>query len=208
MRTLLSVFLLWLCAGIVLAQTPGSTLTGRVLDAKTGEPLPFASVYINNTARGTTADSSGNYRLINVPPGNQELIGSLLGYQTRRQPLRLTDTRTRQIDLKLEPGQMLAGVTVTARHSKVWQRQFREFSRELLGNRPQARQCRIMNPGVLSFQSEKGHLLAAVAEPLVIANDALGYRLYYVSGAYELRRYGPFRGDDLRRHQTANAVAE
>ncbi|MBC7570494.1 MAG: carboxypeptidase regulatory-like domain-containing protein [Spirosoma sp.] len=179
MRTLLSVFLLWLCAGIVLAQTPGSTLTGRVLDAKTGEPLPFASVYINNTSRGTTADSSGNYRLSNVPPGNQELIGSLLGYQTRRQPLRLTDTRPRQIDLKLEPGQMLAGVTVTARHSKVWQRQFREFSRELLGNRPQARQCQIMNPSVLSFQSEKGYLLAQAAEPLVITNEALGYRLHY-----------------------------
>ncbi len=179
MRTLLCVFLLWLCAGIVLAQTPGSTLRGRVLDAKTGEPLPFASVYINNTSRGTTADSSGNYRLGNVPPGNQELVGSLLGYQTFRQSLRLTDTRPRQIDLKLQPGPMLAGVTVTGRHSKVWQRQFREFSRELLGSRPQARQCQIMNPGVLSFQSEKGHLLAQAAEPLVISNEALGYRLHY-----------------------------
>jgi len=162
-----------------LAQTPGIKLTGRILDAKTGEPLPFASVYINNTSRGTTADSSGSYRLTNVPPGNQELIGSLLGYQTLRVPLRLTDARPRQIDLKLEPGQILTGVTVTARRSRAWQRQFQEFSRELLGNRPQARQCQIMNPGVLSFQSEKGHLLAEAAEPLVITNDALGYRLYY-----------------------------
>ena len=177
--TWLPVFLFWLCANLALAQTPGATLTGRVLDSKTGEPLPFASVYINNTSRGTTADSSGNYRLTNVPPGNQELVGSLLGYQTLRQPLRLTDARPRQIDLKLEPGQLLSGVTVTARHSKVWQRQFREFSRELLGSRPQARQCQIMNPGVLSFQSEEGHLLAKAAEPLIITNEALGYRIYY-----------------------------
>lgn len=169
----------WLWTAPVLAQSSGATLTGRVLDAKNGQPLPFASVYINNTARGTTADSSGNYRLTNVPPGNQEVIGSLLGYQTLRQPLRLTDARPRQIDLKLIPGQLLADVTVTARRSRAWQRQFREFSRELLGNRPQARQCQIMNSGVLSFQTENGHLLAEAAEPLVITNDALGYRLYY-----------------------------
>jgi len=188
MRTLLPVFLLWLCAGLALAQTPGSTLTGRVLDAKTGEPLPFASVYINNTSRGTTADSSGNYRLTNVPPGNQELIGSLLGYQTLRQPLRLTDARPRQINLKLDPGQALAVVNVTARRSRLWQRQFREFSREMLGSRPQARQCQIMNPGVLSFQSENGHLLAQAAEPLVIINDALGYRLHYDLLHFDLYR--------------------
>lgn len=162
------------------AQTPSALLTGRVLDAKTGQPLPFATVYINNTARGTTADENGNYRLTNVPLGNQELVGSSLGYQTRRQPLRLTDSRPRPVDLTLDPtGQSLAAVTVTARHSKTWERQFRQFSRELLGNRPQARQCRITNPNVLSFQEEKGHLLAQAAEPLVIDNDALGYRLYY-----------------------------
>lgn len=177
-----TIFLVILLLGRVTgqAQTPVAALTGRVLDAKTGQPLPFATVYINNTARGTTADENGNYRLTNVPLGNQELVGSSLGYQTRRQPLRLTDSRPRPVDLTLDPtGQSLAAVTVTARHSKAWERQFRQFSRELLGNRPQARQCRITNPGVLSFQDEKGHLLAQAAEPLVIDNDALGYRLYY-----------------------------
>ena len=84
------------------------------------------------------------------------------------------------VDLKLDPtGQALAAVTVTGRHSKVWERQFRQFSRELLGSRPQARQCHISNPDVLSFQEDKGRLLASATEPLVIANEALGYRLHY-----------------------------
>ena len=150
------------------------------MDAKTGQTLPFVTVYINNTSRGTTADENGVYQLTNVPLGSQELVASLLGYQTIRQPLRLTDTRPRTVDLTLNPmGQALAAVTVTGRHSKVWERQFRQFSRELLGSRPQARQCRISNPNVLSFQEEKGRLRASATEPLVIENEALGYRLHY-----------------------------
>ncbi len=170
-------FLFWAPA---YSQTPTTTLVGRVLDAKSGQPLPFATVYINNTPRGTTADESGAYRLTSVPLGNQELVASNLGYQTLRQPLRLTDTRTPALDIKLDPtGQSLASVTVTGRHSKAWERQFRQFSRELLGNRPHARQCHITNPNVLSFQDKDGHLLASATEPLLIDNEALGYRLHY-----------------------------
>ncbi|QJW88366.1 TonB-dependent receptor plug domain-containing protein [Spirosoma taeanense] len=157
-----------------------ATLTGRVSDAKTGQPLPFASIYINNSSRGTVADSNGAYHLTNVPLGNAELVGSALGYQLLRQPLRLTDTRPRTVDLKLESAdQALSTVIVTARRSPAYARQLRTFNRELLGNRPQARQCRIVNPNVISFQEEKGHLRAQAAEPLVIENRALGYRLSY-----------------------------
>ena len=182
MSTSFKFFLIISCllAGIAHAQPSVTSLTGRVFDAKTGQPLPFTTVYINNTSRGTTADENGIYKLTNVPLGNQELVGSSLGYQTVRQSLRLTDTRPRAVDLKLDPtGQALAAVTVTGRHSKVWERQFRQFSRELLGSRPQARQCHISNPNVLSFQEEKGRLLASATEPLVIDNEALGYRLHY-----------------------------
>ncbi|GAB3643819.1 carboxypeptidase regulatory-like domain-containing protein [Spirosoma arcticum] len=178
---------LWV--GAALAQTPTASLTGRVLDAQTNQPLPFATVYLNNTSRGTVADSNGVYRLTNVPLGNAELVGSVLGYQTLRQPLRLTDARLRAVDLRLQPtDQALATVTVTARRNPAWARQFRTFSRELLGNRPQARVCRIMNPGVLSFTEEKGHLRAQATEPLVIENGALGYRLHYSLLLFDLYR--------------------
>lgn len=162
------------------AQTPVSILTGRVLDARTSQPLPFATVYLNNSSRGTVADSNGVYRLTNVPVGNTDLVGSVLGYQTLRQTLRLTDTRPRTIDIKLEPAdQALATVTVTARRSPAYARQLRIFIRELFGNRPQARQCQLMNPEVLAFEEEKGHLRTWAREPLIINNAALGYRLYY-----------------------------
>lgn len=171
---------MWLSLNLVFAQTPLASLKGQVLDAKTGQPLPFATVYLNNSSKGTNADSNGVYRLTAVPLGNQELVGSVVGYQTTRLPIRLTDTRQSTLNLKLEPAdQSLASVTVTARHDKTWTRQLSIFSRELLGNRSQARQCQIQNPNVLSFEEEKGHLRVQASEPLIIGNGALGYRLYY-----------------------------
>lgn len=66
----------WLLpGGVAPAQTPVASLTGRVLDARTGQPLPFATVYLNNSSRGTMADSNGVYRLTSVPLGNAELVG-------------------------------------------------------------------------------------------------------------------------------------
>jgi hypothetical protein len=192
MKTVIAgiVLLLGLSLKLSVAQTPLAALTGRIIDAKTKAPLPFATVYLNNSSRGTTADQNGVYHLTAVPLGNQELVGSMLGYQTNRQQLRLTDTRTRTIDLTLEPtDQSLASVTVTARHNQAWVRQFRQFSRELLGNRPQARHCTITNSNVLSFQEDKGHLKAQATEPLIIENGALGYRIYY-----DLLHFDLFRG--------------
>ncbi|MCK8495345.1 carboxypeptidase-like regulatory domain-containing protein [Spirosoma sp. RP8] len=181
--------LLWLSLKLAFAQTPTASLTGRILDAKSGEPLPFATIYLNNSSQGTNADQNGVYKLTAVPLGNQELVSSVLGYKTARLPIRLTDTRQRTLDLKLEPAdQSLAGVTVKARHDKNWLRQVNVFRRELLGYRPQARQCRITNANVLSFQEEKGHLQAQANEPLLIENEALGYRIYYNLLYFDLYR--------------------
>ncbi|GAB2554355.1 hypothetical protein GCM10027085_51950 [Spirosoma aerophilum] len=164
----------------MVAQTPSASLTGQAIDARTGKPLPFASIYLNNSTRGTTADENGLYRLTNLPLGTHQLVGSVLGYATTHQTLKLGEARPYQLDLKLEPsGKDLSAITVTARRSGPWQRQFRTFSRELLGNRPPARFTTITNPGVLQFTEQNGHLQAVASEPLLIDNLALGYRLHY-----------------------------
>lgn len=173
----------------LVAQTPSASLTGHVIDARTGQPLAFASIYLNNSTRGTTADENGLYRLANLPLGTHQLVGSALGYTTAHQTLKLGEARPYQIDLKLEPsGKDLSAITVTARRSGAWQRQFRTFSRELLGNRPPARLTSITNPGVLQFTEQNGHLQAEASEPLLIDNLALGYRLHYTLRHFDLYR--------------------
>lgn len=73
MRKLLLLFFLCLLAsGLLTAQD--LTITGKVLDAKTGEPLPGVSVFIKGTTKGTVTDIDGAYSI-------QASAGATLVYQ-------------------------------------------------------------------------------------------------------------------------------
>src|SRR4051794_38338462 len=71
-----------------------ATITGRVIDSKTQEPLPFANVFINNTTVGTATDDKGYFVLKKVPPGQVEVVFSFVGYQTYQTKLSVTDGQT------------------------------------------------------------------------------------------------------------------
>ncbi|MFD2570075.1 carboxypeptidase regulatory-like domain-containing protein [Spirosoma soli] len=163
-----------------LGQTVTTTLTGHITDAATGKPLPFANVYLNGTTQGAATDAQGYFTLANVPLGTVEVVASFLGYQTERRTLRLDDPQAQTINFRLKPDdRTLSGVTVKARKKdKVWEKQLREFKREILGQ-PYGNQCLIVNNYVLEFTEKDGHLQAKATEPLIIENQALGYRLWY-----------------------------
>lgn len=55
---------------------------GRILDAKTGEPLAGASVILSDSKMGGTADSTGLYLLNNIPVGHTIVEVSYEGYRT------------------------------------------------------------------------------------------------------------------------------
>ncbi len=58
------------------------TLTGKIMDAKTGELLPGASVYFADDKIGTSADETGKYSLTNIPPGHHVVEITHAGYAT------------------------------------------------------------------------------------------------------------------------------
>ena len=61
MRKFLSLLaVLVLCTVLAFGQT--RFITGTVRDNQ-GEPIPFTSVSIKGTQRGTTSDANGNYRI-------------------------------------------------------------------------------------------------------------------------------------------------
>lgn len=57
-----------------------ATVTGVVLDAD-GEAMPFVNVYVQGTTRGTTTNSSGNFRLELPSSGATTLVFQFVGYQ-------------------------------------------------------------------------------------------------------------------------------
>jgi hypothetical protein len=70
--------LLLACAALpVTAQT----LTGRILDAKTKAPLPYANVVIFATNAGTITNEAGEFSLDNLHP-HDTLVFSYVGFKT------------------------------------------------------------------------------------------------------------------------------
>ena len=62
-------FILLLCvSSFVYSQTTGK-ISGKVIDAETGEALPGANVQLVGTSIGAAASLEGDYFILNVPPG-------------------------------------------------------------------------------------------------------------------------------------------
>jgi len=107
MRTVRILFLLSLLVALnVTAALAGTTgkLTGRIQDAKTGEALAGANIFLEGTSLGAAANAEGYYVILNVPPGSYTLKASMIGYTT----LAVTSVRvnidlTTTIDFDLQP---------------------------------------------------------------------------------------------------------
>jgi len=176
----LSVAILLLSVNFAFAQQGASViLTGKVTDGKTGKPLPFANVFVNNSTIGTNADENGNYRLAGLTIGSIEMAVSFLGYETIKQTLRFEQPGVKTVQFKLIEGMQLTGVTIYSKKNKKREKHLAIITRELLGKTPFSKQCRILNPEVLKISlDDNRHLSAQTTAPLIIENNALGYKIH------------------------------
>ncbi len=59
-------------------------ISGTIVDAKTGETLPGATILIEGTQRGASADFDGKFSINNVPVGKVTLVISYVSYTTKK----------------------------------------------------------------------------------------------------------------------------
>ena len=95
-----------LLAGLLLATAirPAAAqqrLTGKVLDAATGQPVPYASISVLNATAGTTSNAEGEFELKMLLPSR--LVVSELGH--RRDTVAVATTQVLQI--RLQPTSVL-----------------------------------------------------------------------------------------------------
>ncbi|MBL4675487.1 MAG: carboxypeptidase-like regulatory domain-containing protein [Mucilaginibacter sp.] len=102
MRNTLLLVLLTLFVSPAFAQT--LTLSGKVTD-DAGKPIPFASVYIKNTTKGTSANSEGGYNL-NLPKGRYEVLFKAVGYKQESKSVNLEADTKLDVSLKGEQYQL------------------------------------------------------------------------------------------------------
>ncbi len=56
------------------------SLTGKITDIKTGQPLAGASIYFSDIKSGSVSNDKGQYKIQNLPPGRYLVEVSFLGY--------------------------------------------------------------------------------------------------------------------------------
>lgn len=110
----MQVIRLILCSLFLLTtfslQAQKTTISGKVTDGDTGEPMPFVNIYYLGTTIGTTTDFDGNYTLSTDTPADS-LAASYIGYLMRSKLVEKGKTQT--INFQLAPNAVaLQGVDI------------------------------------------------------------------------------------------------
>lgn len=163
----------------VICQDLTGTITGKIKDAKTGEPLAFAHVYIDKTTLVAQTDEAGQYRLENLPFGELDLRISFIGYRTEKRKLSIDKIDIMELSVEMTSGVNLDSVIIKAKGNRLRSNILKIISIELIGDNEFKKKCRITNPEVIViYDDEEGHLRAKSSDPLILENLALGYRIY------------------------------
>lgn len=106
-KSSLLISVLMLCFGVAWAQN--GTLTGKFTDAKTGEPVPFATIAGPN-GTGTTTDFDGVYKL-SLPAGTHQIKFSYVGYSDSTYTVTITSGKETVLNHKASTQTTVLGIT-------------------------------------------------------------------------------------------------
>lgn len=158
------------------------SVSGKIVDSASREPLAGASVFCQNTTIGTITNKQGEFSL-SLKSGGYELIISFTGYQTKQIRVNSGNEAT-VLNIEMVKEDKSMGEVIIKSSNEVkdgWEKYGSFFIDNFIGTTPNAAKCILQNPEVLKFyflkKSNKLRVLAT--EPLLISNKALGYNLRY-----------------------------
>ena len=162
---------------------------GNILDKSDNSKIYFASIYINGTSVGTNSDQNGYFELDISKYASLPLTISALGYNS----LTLTDfSKEKPIEVYLTPKTFeLNEVFVVAKSTgKERKANLKLFRDQFLGSSYNGQNCAIMNEGDITFKNGISHdtLKAFASKPILIVNNALGYKITYYLDKFEYYR--------------------
>ena len=111
------IYLALICLLSLPLAVAAGTIKGRITDARTGEPLVGATVFLRGTGHSDQARLDGTFIIRNVATGDYEVIGQFVSYETVNQRITLIDTQPDQVlNLRLsDKNQALNEVTIQGR---------------------------------------------------------------------------------------------
>ena len=175
-------FILFTFISVFAFSQSNFSVSGKVIDSASREPLAFASVFCQNTTQGTATNKEGSFYL-SVKEGGYDLVITYTGYRSRM--IRISqDIKTTDLQIEMVKEEKSIEEVVIRSSNEVkdgWTKYGKFFLDNFIGTTPFASQTVLVNPEVLKFyylrRSEKLKVLAD--SPLIISNNALGYNLRY-----------------------------
>jgi len=165
------------------------TITGRVLNKADKKPVPYASVFLSNSSVGNKTDNDGAFRLTNAKRGKYELTVSIIGFETYRQTISVSNSDVVLPDIGITPQAIaLNEVSIKPVTDPDRERNYEWFKEEFLGTSDLAGECKIINPEILNldYNEKISVLTASSVDFLEIENDALGYKIRYLLTKFTL----------------------
>jgi len=156
-------------------------VSGIVLNAEDNSKLISASVFINNSSKGTITNADGKFVIYGLTETNFELVISYIGFLTVS--INITSQNINEVHtIKLYPRkQELAEISVSAPEKNGWRKWGKLFTENFIGTSDFASVCKIENPEVIRFFRDKktSTLHAYSNDAIRIKNRALGYNIKY-----------------------------
>ncbi len=169
-----------------VAYTQNFSLSGKVIGFGDKEPVVGASVFINNTTRGTITNVKGEFTLGQLSAGKYDLVVSIIGYEKQVTTIDIPTDKPLNISIR-EKANVLQEVVVTPFEKDGWAKWGRVFLETFIGTTSNGERTKLKNTKDLRFRYHKDErVLEVVAmKPLMVENKALGYDLeYHLEGFY------------------------
>ncbi|GAB5408077.1 MAG: hypothetical protein BalsKO_04420 [Balneolaceae bacterium] len=163
------------------------TISGRVLESITLEPIAAAQIFLNGTTIGTSSDADGNFILDEIPAGIHELAIRFIGFENITLELDTKNLEEFYSISLVEKVYELDEITVKP-DEKNWKIDFEVFKESFIGEGPFSENTHILNKEVLNFnydyENEKFNAFAL--DRLEIENKDLGYKVYFYLESFEI----------------------
>lgn len=102
------IIVIWIIIGLFLANNAQSqvTLSGRITDQQSNEPLFGVNIFVPELLVGATTDTLGRYKIANLPKRKILLRISYIGYKTMIQTVYPATNLTEDFKMEESPEQM------------------------------------------------------------------------------------------------------
>lgn len=176
-------FILTFCLiAFPLLVSSQSTISGTVTDSETGEPIFNATIFLENTTKGTVSDPDGKFEIEGIFGEFPNLVISHIGYYSKTLSIKGRKT----VNFKLKPNvKQLQTVEIEQNKDRKWQRLFARFEDAFIGHTANSEKVEVMNPWVMEFEKEGSDGLKGKSLDLLqIENRSTGYSLKFLVEAF------------------------